>query len=189
MKTARFTNVVNTCGEPKTHLLLTDPDSDKTFQAALKANRVMTVFQTAHGNKADHGEIGYQPGQGRQFLIFPKSLRAFADRTVVGIRYDLLESDEVEAEPPATKKEKAAGLKPKAKPKVKTKPKVRAKPKPKPPDKTKHAAKIIPFESPPAEDDADPQVTKLKQQVRRAMKLLEDGKQVAAFNLLKDIAT
>ena len=186
MKTARFTNVVNTCGEPEAHLLLTDPARDHAFQAALKANRVMTVFQAAHGNKADHGEIGYQPGQGRQFLIFPKSLRSFTDRTVVGIRYDLLEADEVEAEPPApaAKTKKAAKPKPKARPKAKTKPKV----KPKPPAKTKHAAKIIPFEPPADEDDTDPEVMKVKQQVRRAMKLLEDGKQVAAFNLLKQIA-
>ncbi|MDB6120883.1 MAG: hypothetical protein JWO08_4664, partial [Verrucomicrobiaceae bacterium] len=124
MKTARFTNVVNTCGEPETHLLLTDPGHDRAFQSALKANRVMTVFQAAHGNKADHGEIGYEPGQGRQFLIFPKSLRAFADRTVVGIRYDLLEADEEEAAPPApaTKAKKAAAAKPNATPEPEAKP-------------------------------------------------------------------
>ncbi|MEO7934337.1 MAG: hypothetical protein ABIT76_14375 [Chthoniobacterales bacterium] len=44
--------------------------------------------------------------------------------------------------------------------------------------------KLVEFH--PAEEE-DSAVTELKKKVRRAMAALEDGKQVAAFNLLKQI--
>ena len=78
VKTARFSKVVEKCGDPETYLLLMDPAKDRTFQAGLKAQRVMTVFQEAVGTKTDRGEVGFQPGRGRQFLVFPKSLVPFA---------------------------------------------------------------------------------------------------------------
>jgi hypothetical protein len=78
VKTARFSKVVEKCGDPETYLLLMDPAKDRTFQAGLKAQRVMTVFQEAVGTKTDRGEVGFQPGRGRQFLVFPKSLTPFA---------------------------------------------------------------------------------------------------------------
>src|ERR1700737_4104412 len=39
MKTVRFAKVVESCGKPDTHLLLTDPAEDKALQAAIKSNR------------------------------------------------------------------------------------------------------------------------------------------------------
>jgi hypothetical protein len=88
VKTIRFSDVVDACGRPVNHLVLTKPSKDHTLQAALKANKVMTVHQPDTGSKADRGEIGFHPGKSRQFLLFPKSLRQFAKRTVVGIKYD-----------------------------------------------------------------------------------------------------
>ena len=65
---------------------------DRTLQKAVKEQRVMTVWQDSVGPKADRGKVGFEPGPGRQFLIFPKSLRAFTEHTVFGIKYDLLDS-------------------------------------------------------------------------------------------------
>jgi hypothetical protein len=94
VKTARFADVVKKCGKPEAHLLLIEPAKDRELQAAIQAHRVMTVFQEAAGHKADRGEVGFQPGPARQFLIFPKALRAFEGRNVVGIKYDLWSHEE-----------------------------------------------------------------------------------------------
>ena len=167
------------CGEPETYLLLMDPAKDRTFQAAVKAKRVMTVFQQAVGTKTDRGEIGFEAGRNRQFLVFPKSLRAFAGRSVVGIKYDLLNSPEV----PKNRRAKAPQppKKPKRKPAAKP-PREKAEPPP------KH--NVVAFQRPPEkqdEDEEDDEIADLKKQVRRAMAVLEEGKAVAAFNLLKRI--
>ena len=176
MKTVRFSIVVKTCGEPEVYLLLVDPAKDRTFQAAIKAKRVMTVFQDAVGTKTDRGEIGFQPGRGRQFVVFPKSLAAFADRTVVGIKYDLIGSQESpkSARVPASQRHKA---KPKVEP---SRPLQEDEPEPK---------KVVAFKADPSFDDCDDegQIAKIKSQVREAMAVLEEGKPVAAFNLLKRI--
>ena len=89
MKTVRFSKVFEHSGAPETHLVLIDPAKDRALKSAVKANRVMTLFQESAGTKADHGEIGFLPGPGRQFLVFPKSLKPFIGRAVVGIKYEL----------------------------------------------------------------------------------------------------
>jgi hypothetical protein len=83
VKTVRFSKVVEKSGAPETYLVLMDPAKDRTLQAAVKAQRVMTVAQESVGTKTDRGEVGFHPGPSRQFLVFPKSLRA--DRDVVGV--------------------------------------------------------------------------------------------------------
>jgi hypothetical protein len=120
VKNVRFSKVVERCGRPETHLVLTDPAKDRTLQAAVKAQRVMTVRQETVGTKTDRGEVGFHPGQTRQFFVFPKSLRAFADRSVVGIKYDLL------SPPEGVKNERAAAARPPKNPKRKSVPKARA---------------------------------------------------------------
>ena len=148
----------------------------------------MTVQQTAVGTKTDRGEVGFHPGTSRQFFVFPRSLRTFAGRTVVGIKYDLLGSPEV------PKGERAAAPRPPKKaprkpPVIKT-----AKAQParteegrpeKPPIPAK--SKVVQFQREPEEDDDDEAIAELKKQVRHAMAVLEAGKPVAAFNLLKRI--
>ena len=176
MKTVRFAKIVENCGEPETHLILMDPAKDRSLQAAVKAQRVMTVFQEAVGAKADRGEIGFQPGSARQFLVFPKSLQEFVGCAVVGIKYDLLHSPEVpegnRAAPPSPRK--------------------KSKPKPTPPVRRKEQAEpetsknVVTFK-PREDEDEDEEIAELKKQVRHAMAVLEDGKPVAAFNLLKRI--
>jgi hypothetical protein len=89
MKTARFADVVKQCGEPEPHLMLIEPAKDRELQAAIKAKRVMTVFQDTVGTKADRGVVGFEAGPARQFLIFPKALRAFEGKQIIGIKYEL----------------------------------------------------------------------------------------------------
>lgn len=177
MKTARFSKVVEKSGEPETYLLLMDPAKDRKFQAALKTQRVMTVFQETVGTKTDRGEVGFQPGRGRQFLVFPESLKPFTGRTIVGIKYDLLVSPEI------PKRERAKAPHPPKKPQPKPAPKALE-------ERTESKHNVVAFKRPPEkedDDDEDYEIAKLKKQVRHAMGVLHEGKAVAAFNLLKRI--
>lgn len=180
-------------------MVLVEPSKDRALQAAIKAQRVMTVQQAAAGSKTDRGEIGFNPGVSRQFLVFPKSLRSFAGRSVVGIKYDLLGSAEIPEKdrvpaPRPLKRKPARKPEPKpsrvsgaatAKPKRARGAKADPEKKPKP-----VKLKVVPFvAATPRGDhgDDDREVAALKKQVRHAMDVLEEGKAVAAFNLLKRI--
>src|SRR4029077_12079301 len=94
MDTVRFSKIVETVGKPSVHVLWIDPENDTILQKAIKANRVMTIHQPPVGAKTDYGTIGFEKNVSGQVLIFPKSLRsfAFADKRVIGVKYDLLES-------------------------------------------------------------------------------------------------
>lgn len=170
MKTVRFAKVVEDCGKPENYLILTDPERDRTLQNATRTERVMTLFQSAVGQRADYGKIGLDPGPSRQFLIFPESLRKFAGAKVVGVKYDLIETKELR------NSERA----PKPKPPVKKMPRKPVKTAEK--EGRVDPAKVVKFPEPtdPEEEEED-----WKPEVRRAMKLLEDAKYVAAFNILK----
>ena len=224
MKTVRFSKVLEACGKPEIHLLLVDPGKDKTLQAAIRSQRVMTLYQG--GGQTDYGAVGFEEGRSRQYFIFPKSLHAFQDDRIVGIKYNLLEPEREAAEKsPATSKSPASAAppQPKATPKV--------------PDQLEQSAAFLTVSShsPPSlfpapvkpakaplkksraiddKDDKTPQsetglekkqvdfpqpeplepsprgsdqLSRIKDQVRKAMGLLEEGKEVAAFNLLKKI--
>jgi hypothetical protein len=99
MSTVRFSKVLEACGKPDIHLLLIDPAKDKTLQAAIKSDRIMTLYQQSSGS--DHGIVGFEQGRSRQFLVFPKPLKSFLGQRIVGIKYELLEDT------PAPKKEPA----------------------------------------------------------------------------------
>jgi hypothetical protein len=90
MKTARFSEVVKKAGAPESYLLFGEPGQDRAFQAALKQQRIMSVHTEMHGGKKDYGTVGWTKEGGAQLLVFPKSLRRFADRRIVGINYDLM---------------------------------------------------------------------------------------------------
>lgn len=208
MSTVRFSKVLEACGKPDIHLLLIDPAKDKTLQAAIKSDRVMTLYQES--GSTDHGIVGFEQGRSRQFLVFPKSLKAFDGHRIVGIKYDLLEDAPVPEKETAKKEEV---------------------PKPAPARKTSEPSKgadrqvptVVPTaaaakqkEVAPTEKEADDQesttaasedkvlkfekpepvkpptverddIRDLKRRVREAMDALEEGKQVVAFNLLKSI--
>jgi hypothetical protein len=183
MNTVRFAKIVEWCGRPDIHLLLTDPVKDKTLQSAIKSNRVMTVYQESGSTKTDYGTIGFEKGPSRQFLLFPKTLKAFAGQRVIGIKYDLLESIPIAKNDWAAQATpKAAVATPKRKASAKANGPSTERAKKAPPDK------LVAFpKSESSEEEDSNEVAELKRRVREAMDVLEQGKQVAAFNLLKRI--
>ncbi|HSS17856.1 MAG TPA: hypothetical protein VLQ29_12895 [Candidatus Dormibacteraeota bacterium] len=82
-KTIRFSHIVEECGQPNVYTLWEKPAADRRFQAQLKNNRVMTVQKSESGT--DFGIIGFKERKGARYLVFPKSLKQFADKRVIGI--------------------------------------------------------------------------------------------------------
>ena len=215
MSTVRFSKVIEACGKPDIHLLLIDPAKDKTLQAAIKSDRVMTLYQQS--GSTDHGIVGFEQGRSRQFLVFPKSLKPFNDQRIVGIKYELLEDAPVPEKETAKKEPvkpvEEAGPKPAPArktsepskradrqvptvvPKAATAKQKEAEPAEKESEdqessKAASEDKVVKFQKPePAEPPAAKRddIKELKQRVREAMDALEAGKQVVAFNLLKSI--
>ena len=87
-KTARFSHVIEKCGKPQVYTLWQKPSTDRHLQAQLKNNRVMTILKTESGT--DFGMGGFKERKGATYLIFPKSLKCFADRRIVGIDWALI---------------------------------------------------------------------------------------------------
>jgi len=90
VKTVRFAEVVEQCGEPEVYTLWQKPAADRRFQSLLKNHRVMTIQQTESGT--DFGVADFCERKGARFLVFSKSLRRFADRRIVGIKWELVKS-------------------------------------------------------------------------------------------------
>lgn len=116
MKTARFASVVAKCGKPSPHLAWIALEQDRELKAAVAANRVMTIHQIARGGKKDFGTVGFSPGPQTQLLIFPRSLKRFADERIVAIDYDLLANAAkfvpAKDEPLKPRAQKGSGAKP-----------------------------------------------------------------------------
>lgn len=87
-KTARFAQVVEECGKPQVYTLWQKPSTDRHLQAELKKNRVMTIVKTESGT--DFGMAGFKEIKGVTYLVFPKSLKQFVDKRVVGIDWTLV---------------------------------------------------------------------------------------------------
>jgi hypothetical protein len=133
---ARFTSVVEQCGRPTVHLTLRNPARDPALQKLERQSRVMTLHHAGHGGGADHGEVGIRTGPGRQLIVFPRSLRRFAKRRIVGIRYDLLDENLRITAPgaaPARKRRRAMTRQPKPVRRAAAPPKPESTPAPAPP--------------------------------------------------------
>jgi hypothetical protein len=87
-KTARFSQVIEECGKPQVYTLWQKPSTDRHLQAQLKNNRVMTILKTESGT--DFGIAGFKETKGATYLVFPKSLKRFADKRVTGIDWALI---------------------------------------------------------------------------------------------------
>jgi hypothetical protein len=87
-KTARFSQVIEECGKPQVYTLWQKPSTDRHLQAQLKNNRVMTILKTESGT--DFGIAGFKETKGATYLVFPKSLKRFADKRVIGIDWALI---------------------------------------------------------------------------------------------------
>jgi hypothetical protein len=88
VKTARFAAVVEKCGAPAVYTLWQAPRADRHFQSLIKNHRVMTITQNENGT--DLGIADFCERKGARYLEFPKSLKRFADKRVVGINWELV---------------------------------------------------------------------------------------------------
>jgi hypothetical protein len=87
-KTKRFADVVDAAGQPEVYTLWQKPAQDRHLQSEIKNNRVMTILKTEAGS--EFGMVGFKEDKGVSHLIFPKSLKRFENRRIVGINWDLL---------------------------------------------------------------------------------------------------
>ena len=97
--TARFAAVVQQAGAPEQVIPWKDPARDPKFQKAIREHRVMTITLPTVGTQKDFGVIGFEREKNAAFLIFPKSLKQFAGKRIVGIKYDLLAPAKAEGKP------------------------------------------------------------------------------------------
>jgi hypothetical protein len=88
VKTTRFLQVVEKAGRPETYTLWQKPAADRHLQSQIKNNRVMTIQNTEAGS--EFGIAGFKERKGASYLIFPKSLKRFENKRIVGINWDLL---------------------------------------------------------------------------------------------------
>ena len=88
VKTARFSQVVEKCGKPQVYTLWQKPAADRSLQAQIKNSRVMTIQKSESGT--DFGVVGFKGRKGATYLVFPKSLKRFADNRIIGIDWALV---------------------------------------------------------------------------------------------------
>ena len=82
-KTARFSKVVEQCGEPQVYTLWQKLSADRHLRAQMKKNRVMTILKSDSGT--DFGVVGLKESKQSRYVIFSKSLKRFAEKRIVGI--------------------------------------------------------------------------------------------------------
>ncbi len=205
-ETVRFSRVVQQSGQPETYTLWVKPDQDKAFAALLRQDRVLTVHQETAGAKADYGLVGYTEDRHRSLLVFPKSLKMFAGKRIIGIKYDELKgmssSDSAPAPPP---KKGVASKKHFPPPKIHkpARAEVREKkpvsppqnqiPFPKPevvrfekPEKAEEPEKVAKEPEKMVTEDSADELSRLKKAVEKALEALAKDKPVTAFNGLKE---
>ncbi len=90
VKTVRFTEVVAQAGSPEVHTLWQKPAADRPLQSLLKKHRVMTIQSSEAGT--DFGEVDFRERRGARYLAFPKSLKRFAGKRIIGINWDLVQT-------------------------------------------------------------------------------------------------
>jgi len=87
-KTVRFAAVIESCGDPEVYTLWLPPKKDRRFQTQLGLSRIMTIQRTGSGT--EFGCVGFIERPGALYLAFPKSLKRFTDRRIVGIKWELV---------------------------------------------------------------------------------------------------
>ena len=83
IKTTRFSQIVEKCGKPQVYTLWQKPSTDRHLQAQIKKSRVMTILKSDSGT--DFGIVGFKESKEARYLIFPKSLKRFAEKRIIGI--------------------------------------------------------------------------------------------------------
>ncbi len=87
VKSTRFSVVVEACGQPQVYTLWQAPENDRALQAQIRKNRVLSILRSESGT--EFGSVGLAKRKGAIHLVFPKSLKRFADQRIVGIKWDL----------------------------------------------------------------------------------------------------
>ena len=90
VKTARFAQVVVKAGKPEVYTLWQKPAQDRHLQSEIKNNRVMTIQKSDTGS--EFGIVGFKEHKGASYLIFPRSLKRFENKRIVGINWDLVKT-------------------------------------------------------------------------------------------------
>jgi hypothetical protein len=140
--------------------------------------------QTHGGKETDYGTVGFQKDVSGQILIFPKSLKEFAGLRIIAVKYDLLDWPAIPKNQQAPKA-RPPRIREKAKPQTAVAPGMAVK---QPSRQESLPATVVEFPRKTNDEDGpDDSVEQIKTKVRQAMKMLEEGKHVAAFNLLKRI--
>jgi hypothetical protein len=88
VKTARFSQVIEKCGKPQVYTLWQKPSADRHLQSQIKNNRAVTILKSESGT--DFGIVGFKEGRGAAYLVFPKSLKSFAGKRIIGIDWSLV---------------------------------------------------------------------------------------------------
>ena len=88
IKTARFSQIIESCGKPQVYTLWQKPSADRHLQAEIKKTRVMTILKSESGT--DFGIVGFKESREARYLIFPKSLKRFAEKRIIGIDWALV---------------------------------------------------------------------------------------------------
>ncbi len=88
IKTARFSQIIENCGNPQVYTLWQKPSADRHLQAQIKKTRVMTILKSESGT--DFGIVGFKESREARYLIFRKSLKPFAEQRIIGIDWALV---------------------------------------------------------------------------------------------------
>jgi hypothetical protein len=88
IKTARFSQVIENCGKPQIYTVWQKPSADRHLQAQIKKNRVMTILKSESGT--DLGIVSFKESRKARYLIFPKSLKRFVEKRIIGIDWALV---------------------------------------------------------------------------------------------------
>ena len=88
IKTTRFSQIIEKCGKPQVYTLWQKPSTDRHLQAQIKKSRVMTILKSDSGT--DFGIVGFKESKEARYLIFPKSLKRFAEKRIIGIDWALV---------------------------------------------------------------------------------------------------
>jgi hypothetical protein len=87
IKTARLSQVVENCGKPHVYTRWQKPAADRHLQAQIKKTRVMTILKSESGT--DFGIVSFKESREARYLFFPKSLKRFAEKRIIGIDWAL----------------------------------------------------------------------------------------------------
>ena len=88
IKTARFSQVIEKCGKPQVYTLWQKPSADRHLQSQIKNHRVMTILKSDSGT--DFAIVGFKESKDARYVIFPKSLKRFSEKRIIGIDWNLI---------------------------------------------------------------------------------------------------